>query len=148
MTVDILYPSNCVTSLETQINPCQRTVSYKCFDPYLGSLRFVFQLIVYRRYHRRIALLILNHPNKLQRALFPVSIRPRHPIHAATACLPSPVFVNRASYRRWRNNDVTSQELEVTMMLRHRNVKCYATIYLMSRVYTSLAYGLTWPRHE
>ena len=28
------------------------------------------------------------------------------------------VFLNRASYRRWRNNDVTSQEREVTMMLR------------------------------
>ena len=29
------------------------------------------------------------------------------------------VFLNRASYGRRRNNDVTSQELEVTMMLRH-----------------------------
>ena len=32
---------------------------------------------------------------------------------------PSLVFSNRASYGRWRNNDVTSQEREVTMMLRH-----------------------------
>ena len=31
---------------------------------------------------------------------------------------PSLVFLNRASYGRWRNNDVTSQEREVTMMLR------------------------------
>ena len=32
---------------------------------------------------------------------------------------PSLVFLNRASYGRRRNNDVTSQEREVTMMLRH-----------------------------
>ena len=32
---------------------------------------------------------------------------------------PSLVFLNRASYGRWRNNAVTSQEREVTMMLRH-----------------------------
>ena len=32
---------------------------------------------------------------------------------------PSLVFLNRASYGRQRNNDVTSQEREVTMMLRH-----------------------------
>ena len=32
---------------------------------------------------------------------------------------PSLVFLNRASYGRRRNNDVTSQESEVTMMLRH-----------------------------
>ena len=32
---------------------------------------------------------------------------------------PSLVFLNIASYGRRRNNDVTSQEREVTMMLRH-----------------------------
>ena len=32
---------------------------------------------------------------------------------------PSLVYLNRASYGRRRNNDVTSQESEVTMMLRH-----------------------------
>ena len=32
---------------------------------------------------------------------------------------PSLVFLNRATYGRRRNNDVTSQEREVTMMLRH-----------------------------
>ena len=32
---------------------------------------------------------------------------------------PNLVFLNRASYGRRRNNDVTSQEREVTMMLRH-----------------------------
>ena len=40
---------------------------------------------------------------------------------------PSLVFLNRASYGKRRNNDVTSQEREVTMMLRH-NVRTDAQI--------------------
>ena len=50
---------------------------------------------------------------------------------------PSLVFLNRASYGRRRNNDVTSQELEVTMMLRH-NVRTDAQICGKSATQASL----------
>ena len=54
---------------------------------------------------------------------------PMHLINAAKACLPSLVFVTRASYRRLRNNDVMSHEVhEVTMTLRQvlRTVALFA----------------------
>ena len=41
------------------------------------------------------------------------------PYSCCQSLKPSLVFLNRASYGRRRNNDVTSQEREVTMMLRH-----------------------------
>ena len=44
---------------------------------------------------------------------------PNRPYSRCQSLTPSLVFLNRASYGRRRNNDVTSQELEVTMMLRH-----------------------------
>ena len=50
---------------------------------------------------------------------------------------PSLVFLNRASYGRRRNNDVTSQEREVTMMLRH-NLRTDAQICGKSATQASL----------
>ena len=50
---------------------------------------------------------------------------------------PSLVFLNRASYGRLRNNDVTSQEREVTMMLRH-NLRTDAHICGKSATQASL----------
>ena len=41
------------------------------------------------------------------------------PYSRSQSLKPSLVFLNRTSYGRRRNNDVTSQEREVTMMLRH-----------------------------
>ena len=57
---------------------------------------------------------------------------------------PSLVFLNRASYGRWRNNDVTSQEREVTMMLRHY-LPTDAQIY---GKFASLAFCSSWPWRE
>ena len=74
--------------------------------------------------------------------LYWAEIRTIHPIHAARSCLPSHVFVNRASYRRWRNNDVTSHEREVTMMLR-QVLRTVARTCLQC-----LAFCLTWLWHE
>ena len=45
--------------------------------------------------------------------------RNRRPYSHCQSLKPSLVFLNRASYGRRRNNDVTSQERKVTMMLRH-----------------------------
>ena len=45
--------------------------------------------------------------------------RNNRPYSRCQSLKPSLVFLNRASYGRRRNNDVTSQEREVTMMLRH-----------------------------
>ena len=50
---------------------------------------------------------------------------------------PSLVFLNRASYGRRRNNDVTSQEREVTMML-HHNLRTDAQICGKSATQASL----------
>ena len=50
---------------------------------------------------------------------------------------PSLVFLNRASYGRRRNNDVTSQEREVTMML-HHNLRTDAQICGKSATQPSL----------
>ena len=50
---------------------------------------------------------------------------------------PCLVFLNRASYGRRRNNDVTSQEREVTMMLRH-NLRTDAQICGKSATQASL----------
>ena len=41
------------------------------------------------------------------------------PYSGCQSLKPSLVFLNRASYGRRRNNDVTSREREVTMMCRH-----------------------------
>ena len=58
---------------------------------------------------------------------------------------PSLVFLNRASYgRRW-NNDVTSQEREVTMMLRH-NLRTDAQICGKSA--SQVSFCPSWPRRE
>ena len=46
-------------------------------------------------------------------------IKRNRPYSHCQSLKPSLVFLNRASYGRRRNNDVTSQEREVTMMLRH-----------------------------
>ena len=48
-----------------------------------------------------------------------VIFKTNRPYSRCQSLQPSLVFLNRASYGRRRNNDVTSQELEVTMMLRH-----------------------------
>ena len=48
-----------------------------------------------------------------------ITHRPYRPYSRCQSLKPSLVFLNRASYGRRRNNDVTSQEREVTMMLRH-----------------------------
>ena len=50
---------------------------------------------------------------------------------------PSLVFLNRASYGRRRNNDVTSQEREVTLMLRH-NLRTDAQMCSKSATQASL----------
>ena len=50
---------------------------------------------------------------------------------------PSLVFLNRASYGRRRNNDVTSHEREVTMML-HHNLRTDAQICGTSATQASL----------
>ena len=46
-------------------------------------------------------------------------IKNNRPYSRCQSLKPSLVFLNRASYGRRRNNNVTSQEREVTMMLRH-----------------------------
>ena len=48
-----------------------------------------------------------------------LSRRHNRPYSRCQSLTPSLVFLNRASYGRRRNNDVTSQEREVTMKLRH-----------------------------
>ena len=77
---------------------------------------------------------------------------------------PSLVFLNRASYARRRYNDVTSQEREVTMMLRH-NLRTDEQICVKSatqasffvrhgrgvnRVYCNqpLTYIIYWTKHS
>ena len=57
---------------------------------------------------------------------------------------PSLVFLNRASFGRRRNNDLTSQEREVTMMLRH-NLRTDAQICCKS---ASISFCPSWPRRE
>ena len=64
---------------------------------------------------------------------------------------PSLVFLNRASYGRRRNNDVTSQEREVTMMLRH-NLRTDAQICGKSATQDSLfvrhGRGVNWVYYD
>ena len=49
-----------------------------------------------------------------------VAMEARNRLYSCCQSLkPSLVFLNRASYGRRRNNDITSQQREVTMMLRH-----------------------------
>ena len=63
--------------------------------------------------------------------------RPYRPYSRCQSLKPSLVFLNGASYGRRRNNDVTSQEREVTMMLRH-NLRTDAQICGKSATQASL----------
>ena len=58
-----------------------------------------------------------------------LAIKAYRPYSRCQSLKPSLVFLNRASYGRRRNNDVMSQEREVTMML-HHNLRTDAQIYV------------------
>ena len=99
-----------------------------------------------------------EHPTRIQQTLYPRmgrQLQPsparapaghhqgrhRHNGNSATprcqSLKPSLVFLNRASYGRRRNNDVTSQEREVTVMLCH-NLRTDAQIFGKSATQASL----------
>ena len=66
-----------------------------------------------------------------------VQLHSNRPYSGCQSLKPSLVFLNIASYGRRRNNDVTSQEREVTMMLRH-NLRTDAQICGKSATQASL----------
>ena len=65
--------------------------------------------------------------SEMLHCVFPKIDRLNRPYSRCQSLKPSLVFLNRASYGRRRNNDVTSQEREVTMML-HHNLRTDAQI--------------------
>ena len=73
----------------------------------------------------------------IQQVNYLPSITINRPYSRCQSLKPSLVFLNRASYGRRRNNDVTSQEREVTMMLRH-NLRTDAQICGKSATQASL----------
>ena len=118
-----MYAKN--NTLRHKFHMCSTGVKVKLFTAYFSNVYMCALWVNYRKTH--VSSICSRILNRLPKKCSASGMFATDNVNSCTCVIrksiyslkPSLVLLNRASYGRRRNNAVTSQELEVTMMLRH-----------------------------